>query len=201
LRLQHSWGWIVIPFGATLTLLAFPRIVRPGKRSKLDPYKPYLQARWAEGTRNIKRLLAELRARGYRHGETIVYDYLRSMRKRSAQEQAAPASGKKLSLSARQAAWLFARNPQRLRLAQVLKLDRVRRAEEELETAYQLAQDFRVMVTRRQHHVLDRWLTAAKGSGIAELQSLAAGIVRDARCRASRLASPLQQWTNGGLGE
>jgi transposase len=108
------------------------------------------------------------------------------MGKRLAQEQAAPASGKKLahngsqlSLSARQAAWLFACNPQRLRLPQVVKLDRIRRAEEELETAYQLAQDFRVMVTRRQHNFLDRWLTEAKGSGIAELQSLAAGIVRD----------------------
>jgi transposase len=164
----------------------FPEIVRPGKRSKLDPYKPYLRARWAEGARNIKHLLAELRERGYRHGETIVYDYLRSMRKQSAQQQAAPASGKKLahvgsrlSLSAREAAWLFACNPQRLRLAQVVKLDRVRRSEEELATVYQLAQDFRVMVTRRQADVLDRWLTEAKGSGTTELQSLATGILRD----------------------
>jgi transposase len=108
------------------------------------------------------------------------------MRKQSAQQQAVPASGKKsahagsrLSLSAREAAWLFACNPQRLRLAQVVKLDRVRRSEEELETVYQLAQDFRVMVTRRQADVLDRWLTEAKGSGITELQSLATGILRD----------------------
>ncbi len=61
----------------------------------------------------------------------------------------------------------------------MVKLDHVRRSDEEWETAYQLAQDFRVMVTRRQHNVLDRWLTEAKSSSIAELQSLAAGIVRD----------------------
>ncbi len=108
------------------------------------------------------------------------------MREQSSQLQAAPASGKKLAhassqsaLSAREAAWLFAHNPQRLRLAQVVKLDRVRRSEEELETAYQLAQDFRVMVTRRQADVLGRWLTEAKSSGIAELHSLATGILRD----------------------
>jgi transposase len=163
-----------------------PEIVRPGKRSKLDPYKPYLQERWARGVHNIKRLVAELRERGYRHGETIVYDYLRSMREQPVWPGASPVSKKKpthassqSSLSAREAAWLFTRNPQRLRLAQVVKLDHVRRSDEEWETAYQLTQDFRVMVTRRQHNALDRWLTEAKSSGIAELQSLAAGIVRD----------------------
>ncbi len=60
-----------------------------------------------------------------------------------------------------------------------MKLDHLRRSEEGLETAYQLAQDFRVMVTKRQEATLDRWLKEAKGSGIAELRSLAAGILRD----------------------
>jgi hypothetical protein len=77
--------------------------------------------------------VAELRERGYRHGETIVYDYLRGMREQPVWPGASSDSGKKLthassqsSLSAREAAWLFARNPQRLRLAQVVKLDHVR---------------------------------------------------------------------------
>ncbi len=60
-----------------------------------------------------------------------------------------------------------------------MKLDRVRRSDEGYETAYQLVQDFRVMVTKRQEGALPRWLKEAKGSGIAELQSLAAGILRD----------------------
>jgi hypothetical protein len=90
------------------------------------------------------------------------------MREQPVWPEASSDSGKKLthansqsSLSAREAAWLFARNPQRLRLAKVVKLDHVRRSDEEWETAYQLAQDFRVMVTRRQHNFLDRWLTEA----------------------------------------
>jgi transposase len=185
----------------------FPEIVRPGKRSKLDPYKAYLQERWAAGQRNIKQLVTELRNRGYRQGETIVYDYLRRMREQpawlpaytAAKKQAPPAS--QLFLSAHEAAWLFARNPQRLRLTQVVKLDDLRRADEDLEAAYQLAQDFRVMVTKRQEAVLDRWLQEVKSSGIAELQSLAAGIVRDAGCGASRLDAPLQQWATRGTGE
>ena len=60
-----------------------------------------------------------------------------------------------------------------------MRLDHLRRSEQELETVYQLAQDFRVMVTSRQEGVLPRWLQEAKDSGSAELQSLATGILRD----------------------
>jgi transposase len=169
-----------------ITAAGFPEIVRPGKRSKLDPHKAYLQERWTAGQRNIKQLVAELRERGYRQGETIVYDYLRSVREQPAWREAYTATKKRpshdalpLSLSAREAAWLFVCNPQKLRLTQVVKLDHLRRSEEGLETAYQLAQDFRIMVTKQQQDVLPRWLQEAKASGIAELQSLAAGIVRD----------------------
>src|SRR5260370_42225870 len=42
-----------------------------------------------------------------------------------------------------------------------------------------LAQDFRVMVTRQQEANLGRWLKEAQDSGIAELRSLAVGILRD----------------------
>jgi transposase len=106
-----------------------------------------------------------------------------------------------LSLSAREAAWLFVCNPEILRLTQVVKLDHLRRTEERLETAYQLAQDFRVMVTKQHKDTLPRWLQEAKGSGIAELQSLAAGILRDAGCGAGCLNAALQQWANRGTGE
>ena len=55
--------------------------------------------------------------------------------------------------------------------------------------AYQLAQDFRTMVTKRQVHVLGRWLEEAKASGIKELQSLATGILRDFDAVRAALAS------------
>jgi transposase len=147
-----------------LNAASFPEIVRPGKGSKLDPYKAYLQERWAAGQSNIKQLVTELRNLGYQQGETIVYDYLRSVREQPAWQEAYIATKKRpshgvlpLSLSAHKAAWLFACNPQKLKLTQVVKLDHLRRSEEGLETAYQLAQDFRVMVTKRQEAVLDRW--------------------------------------------
>src|SRR6266487_5303797 len=48
---------------------SFPEIVRPGKRSKLDPYKAYLQERWNAGQHNIKQLVAELREQGIGKGK------------------------------------------------------------------------------------------------------------------------------------
>ncbi len=139
-----------------------------------------------EGERNVKHLLIELRERGYRHGETIVYDYLRTLREQPAwmeRYQACKKASEKVGspnvLSAREAAWLFVCNPRKLRLSQVRRLDHLRRVDEELELVYQLTQDFRVMVTQRQVTVLERWLKEVKTSGIKEMQSLAAGIYQD----------------------
>jgi transposase len=169
-----------------LTASSFPEITRPGKRSRLDPYKDYLQQRWAAGERNVKHLLVELRERGYRQGETIVYDYLRTLRKApegkdtsQMQKQTPVRAAAQTALSAREAAWLFACNPHKLRLCQAVRLDALRVTHEDLGRAYQLAQDFRAMVTNRQVQVLGRWLEEAKASAIKELQSLATGILRD----------------------
>ena len=169
-----------------LNALSFPQMTRPGKRSSLDPYKGYLQQRWAEGERTVKHLLIELRERGYRHGETIVYDYLRTLREhpawmehyRACKKSSADARFQDV-LSAREAAWLSVCNPRKLRISQARRVDHLRRVDEELELVYQLTQDFRVMVTQRQVSVLGRWLEEAKTSRIKEMQSLATGIYRD----------------------
>ena len=55
---------------------AFPEIVRPKRKSLLDPYKDYLRQRWATGQQNITHLVAEIRAQGYQGSVTIVHDYL-----------------------------------------------------------------------------------------------------------------------------
>jgi len=184
-----------------LNASSFPEITRPGKRSHLDPYKTYLQQRWAEGEQNVKHLLVELREQGYRQGETIVYDYLRTLRKLPEEGDASVAQKKSVvdsaaqrALSAREAAWLFVCNPQKLRISQAVRLDHLRVANEDLGLAYQLAQDFRVMVTKRQVHILGRWLEEAKASDIKELQSLATGIYRDFDAVRAALAT---EYSNG----
>lgn len=46
----------------------------------LDPFKPYLLRRTAEGVWNTPRLLQELRAQGYPGGATILKDFLQPLR-------------------------------------------------------------------------------------------------------------------------
>ena len=163
-----------------------PAIVRPHRRSKLDPYKEYLHQRWSEGARNVTHLVAELQKQGYRGSETIVFDYLRPLHKHPEwlaayqQQQQRAAQGKLTApLSPREAAWLFVCPPSKLTLAQVRQLDPLRRGDEELGKAYELVQDFRTMVTRRQLAFLPRWIEEAKGSGLPELRRFAEGLLRD----------------------
>jgi len=165
---------------------AFPEIVRPKRKSLLDPYKDYLHQRWGAGQHNITHLISEIRARGYRGSATIVHDYLRAYRQHPEwlqtypqQKQQGARDGGHMPLSAREAAWLFVCNPRKLTLRQVWQLEPLRVQDEVLASAYQLAQDFRAMVVNRQVDVLHRWLQEAQESGIAELRSFAAGIYRD----------------------
>ena len=170
----------------SITAPAFPEIIRPTRSSLLDPYKPYVLERWATGQCTASSLFAELQARGYQGGATLVYDYLRPLRERPEwrqayqQQKAIQAQGKRVTpLSASEAAWLFICHPRKLTLRQVDELDPLRRQDEELGKAYQLVQDFRTMVTQRQVSVLPRWLGEAQASGIPELKSFVAGIYRD----------------------
>jgi hypothetical protein len=55
--------------------------VRPNRhKSKLDPYKEFLHQRLAEGQSSVTDLIAEIRERGFRGSDTIVFDYLRPIR-------------------------------------------------------------------------------------------------------------------------
>jgi transposase len=53
---------------------------RQRRGSKLDPYRPYLQARLADGVENAVVLLRELRGQGYSGGYTILKDFLQPWR-------------------------------------------------------------------------------------------------------------------------
>ncbi|MGY0065689.1 hypothetical protein ACWZEH_02350 [Streptomyces sp. QTS137] len=47
-----------------------------GRTSILDPFKPYLHGRWAEGCTAARRLFEELRERGHPGGESMVKKYV-----------------------------------------------------------------------------------------------------------------------------
>ncbi|MFE3205593.1 ISL3 family transposase [Embleya sp. NPDC059237] len=51
-----------------------------GRASILDPYKPYIHQRWAQGCTVGRRLFEELQERGYPGGEQVVKAYVRRLR-------------------------------------------------------------------------------------------------------------------------
>ncbi|MFJ9968879.1 hypothetical protein ACIQS9_44190 [Streptomyces avermitilis] len=51
-----------------------------GRTSILDPYKPYLHQRWAEGCTVARQLFEEVRERGYPGGESVVKRYVQQLR-------------------------------------------------------------------------------------------------------------------------
>jgi transposase len=53
---------------------------RPGKPSKLDPFKPYVRTRMDQGMTNGVKMLAEIRKRGYEGSVTILKDFMRPYR-------------------------------------------------------------------------------------------------------------------------
>jgi transposase len=166
----------------------FVEQVRPNRhKSKLDPYKDYLLHRLEEAQPSVTDLIKEIREQGFHGSDTIVFDYLRSVRGDPGWREAYLQRKKQIArgvsrrpLSAHQAAWLFVSSPRKLKWRQIWwQLEPLRVEDEELGRTYHLAQDFRTMITQRQVAVLPRWLKEVEESGIPELRSLAAGIYRD----------------------
>ncbi|MEV0537893.1 hypothetical protein [Kitasatospora sp. NPDC050463] len=50
------------------------------RTSKLDPHRPYIEQRIAEGCTNLARLHGELRERGARCSDSTLRDYVRPLR-------------------------------------------------------------------------------------------------------------------------
>jgi transposase len=53
---------------------------RPGRKSKLDPYKPYILKKLEEGPYTAARLYREIKEMGFDGGMTIVKDFVRKVR-------------------------------------------------------------------------------------------------------------------------
>src|SRR5262249_43377800 len=97
-------------------------------------------------------------------------------------------------LSARQAAWLLVRRPDKLEDEDRLLLERLCAKCLDVQVAYGLAQDFITMVRERKADVLEGWFTRADASAIGELQSFVAGLERDKPAVVAALSLP---YSNG----
>ncbi len=96
--------------------------------------------------------------------------------------------------SARNAVWLFIRDPQKFTDQEQEQLALIRAASAPAETAYGLVQDFLTMVHQREGERLDAWIEAAQASQIPELQHFVNGILKDKDAVVAGLTLP---YSNG----
>jgi len=157
-----------------------PETARGPYVSRLDPYLPSIFQRWAQGCHNIAQLFRELEARGYRGSYASVHDNIVRRLQFGGRKAPADASSKTPPLpTPRQAAFLFLRRPEKLRVEEQETLVNLRQIDPEVELAYNLLQQFTRMLRNRTGELLDAWLAQVESSKLPELQSFVAGIEKD----------------------
>lgn len=181
---------------------AFPeRASRRKVKSILDPYLSYLQQRHSEGCENALQLWRELCQQGFTGTHKQVSRWMQQRRNQPASGRPASCSLHKDEvathntslLSPRQLSWLLVRDPDKVSEEDQSILNFIRQ-DSQLETAYQLTQQFITMVRKRTVNVLDAWLEACTHSEIVDLQNFAAGIQHDYQAVRAALET---EWSNG----
>jgi transposase len=175
-----------------LALSAPPQRRQPKRRGEvLDPWKPYLLRRWAEGCHNALRLWREIRGTGFAHSSTNVARFAARIRRGEvacpptpppgSTTPAQPTAARPLSTrwSPRRVAGLCVYRPEDLTEQHLTYLMRVCQADGTIQTAYTLAQAFSAMLRERRGEQLDAWAAVTQASGIAELQRFAGGLLAD----------------------
>jgi len=159
----------------------FPHAQRRRKRpSKFDPYACYVLSRWEQGCTNGLQIYREIKEQGYTGSEREVYRFLVPLRRnqRIIQKGTVPHAPLQ-DFSARDAVWLFVRDPADLDEEEQTTLRAICQASETAQATYQLVQEFRDMLHTRSGKKLDEWLEKVKASQIHELQRFVTGCERD----------------------
>jgi transposase len=171
---------------------------RRKKHSSFDHYAPYVLDRWKDGYRNGQRLYEEIKSQGYQGSTRQLYHFLKALRtEQISLESAASPDAAKKKVSAREAVWLFVRDPADLDDDEREALAAISQASTTAQTLYQLVQAFRHLLHQREGEKLDGWLSKVKESQIEELLGFASGIEKDKAAVVAGLTLP----QNNGLVE
>ncbi|MER7205330.1 ISL3 family transposase [Streptomyces sp. NPDC000188] len=152
-------------------LLSSARDRRPN--GVLEPFKPYLTARFAAGHTNATSLFHEIRERGYQGSTQVVRRHIAALRGGTVEPvRVTIPSPRKIT------SWIM-RDRDRLTTSEVEQLEQVRLACPDIARACDLARVFRDLVRKRRGHLLLEWIRQAEGDGHGPMRSFAGFLRQD----------------------
>jgi transposase len=167
------------------------------RRSRLDGYREWIDARIAEGLTNAAELHRQLTERGFRGSYGSAYEFvtkrLGAAGKRRERINAAqpPVPARP---SARQLSFEWARRAEKRKPAEAARLEAIRARSDELAAALDLADGLAELIRQRSRETLGEWLARAETASDPDLRRFAEGIRRD---EAAVEAAVTQRWSNG----
>jgi transposase len=175
----------------------FPERKPRQQGSHLDPYLPYIFQRWAQGCHNIACIFRELVEQGYKGSYASVHDNIVRLLPEGRKNPLDSSSKTPALVPSRQATFLFLRRPEELRVEEQETVTRLCQISPEVDLAYDLVQQFALMLRTRTGEHLDGWLDQVERSKLPELQSFAAGVQKDK----DAVRAGLTWWINNGMVE
>jgi transposase len=167
------------------------------RRSRLDGYREWIDARLAEDFTNVAELHRRLTERGFKGSYGSVYEFvtkrLGAAGKRRERLNAvkppvpAPPSARRLSFE-----WV--RRTEKRKPPEQARIDAIRGRSDELAAALDLADGFADLIRKRSPETLSDWLARAEASSDPDLRRFAEGIRRD---EAAVHAAVTGTWSNG----
>jgi transposase len=152
-----------------------------GKQRVLEPYEPYLLKRWEEGCRMATVLWREIRTQGFAYSLTNVQRFVAQLRR----EGPPPADRPRTALTKahgpppRLVAAAVLRRPEKRTAEQRAYLKLLRAEDAAIATAVDVAEDFLLMLRRREGERLAAWLDQAEASDVEELKRFAGRLRAD----------------------
>ncbi|WP_371666483.1 ISL3 family transposase [Streptomyces sp. NBC_00289] len=144
-----------------------------GRASILDPYKPYLHQRWAEGCTVARRLFEEVRERGYPGGENVVKVYVAKLRENF------PHDPPHKTPSVRNVTSWLTRHPDRLTEDQTQQLKAILARCPALDRTAHHVRTFAELMNNRQGRDLNKWITSVRAEDLPALHTFVTGLGQD----------------------
>ena len=171
--------------------------LRGSRRSRLDGYREWIDARLAEGFINVADLHRQLTERGFKGSYGSVYAFVtKRLGAAGKQRERLNAADPPVPRppSARQLSFEWARRPEKRKPPEQARLDAIRGCSVELAAALDLADGFADLIRKQSSATLAEWLARGEASSDPDLRRFAEGIRRD---EASVYAAVTERWSNG----